>query len=108
MYFPQIAVVGAVGVEPTTNGLKGRCSATELRPSRGLLDCSSYGPFRNCDFGMAGELVPKSEDSLHTLRQTCGLRYSGQPRFLNEGVLMACRYSSNGAFINMSTVDTAL
>jgi hypothetical protein len=25
-------VVGAVGVEPTTNGLKGRCSATELRP----------------------------------------------------------------------------
>jgi hypothetical protein len=26
-------VVGAVGVEPTTNGLKGRCSATELRPS---------------------------------------------------------------------------
>src|SRR5260370_29612450 len=26
-------MVGAVGVEPTTNGLKGRCSATELRPS---------------------------------------------------------------------------
>jgi hypothetical protein len=26
--------VGAVGVEPTTNGLKGRCSATELRPYR--------------------------------------------------------------------------
>src|SRR5690242_1072593 len=25
-------MVGAVGVEPTTNGLKGRCSATELRP----------------------------------------------------------------------------
>jgi hypothetical protein len=25
-------LVGAVGVEPTTNGLKGRCSATELRP----------------------------------------------------------------------------
>jgi hypothetical protein len=25
-------VVGAVGVEPTTNGLKGRCSTTELRP----------------------------------------------------------------------------
>ena len=27
-----IELVGAVGVEPTTNGLKGRCSATELRP----------------------------------------------------------------------------
>jgi hypothetical protein len=27
-----VRVVGAVGVEPTTNGLKGRCSATELRP----------------------------------------------------------------------------
>jgi hypothetical protein len=25
-------LVGAVGVEPTTNGLKGRCSTTELRP----------------------------------------------------------------------------
>jgi hypothetical protein len=24
-------LVGAVGVEPTTNGLKGRCSTTELR-----------------------------------------------------------------------------
>ena len=29
-------VVGAVGVEPTTNGLKGRCSATELRPYYGF------------------------------------------------------------------------
>ena len=26
-----IELVGAVGVEPTTNGLKGRCSTTELR-----------------------------------------------------------------------------
>ena len=25
-------LVGAVGVEPTTFGLKGRCSTTELRP----------------------------------------------------------------------------
>ena len=25
-------LVGAVGIEPTTNGLKGRCSTTELRP----------------------------------------------------------------------------
>jgi hypothetical protein len=25
-------LVGAVGIEPTTFGLKGRCSATELRP----------------------------------------------------------------------------
>ncbi len=25
-------VVGAVGIEPTTFGLKGRCSTTELRP----------------------------------------------------------------------------
>ena len=28
---PQI-LVGAVGIEPTTFGLKGRCSTTELRP----------------------------------------------------------------------------
>jgi hypothetical protein len=28
----RLVLVGAVGVEPTTNGLKGRCSATELRP----------------------------------------------------------------------------
>ena len=26
------SLVGAVGVEPTTFGLKGRCSTTELRP----------------------------------------------------------------------------
>ena len=25
-------MVGAVGIEPTTFGLKGRCSTTELRP----------------------------------------------------------------------------
>ena len=25
-------LVGAVGIEPTTFGLKGRCSTTELRP----------------------------------------------------------------------------
>src|SRR4029077_6641591 len=29
-------MVGAVGVEPTTNGLKGRCSATELRPCKAV------------------------------------------------------------------------
>lgn len=27
-------MVGAVGIEPTTFGLKGRCSTTELRPWR--------------------------------------------------------------------------
>ena len=32
MRFQSVGLVGAVGVEPTTNGLKGRCSATELRP----------------------------------------------------------------------------
>src|SRR5689334_23135177 len=31
----SLVLVGAVGVEPTTNGLKGRCSATELRPYGG-------------------------------------------------------------------------
>jgi integrase len=30
--FIQARLVGAVGIEPTTFGLKGRCSATELRP----------------------------------------------------------------------------
>jgi hypothetical protein len=28
----QNLLVGAVGIEPTTFGLKGRCSTTELRP----------------------------------------------------------------------------
>jgi hypothetical protein len=27
-----LKLVGAVGIEPTTFGLKGRCSTTELRP----------------------------------------------------------------------------
>jgi hypothetical protein len=27
-----VLLVGAVGIEPTTFGLKGRCSTTELRP----------------------------------------------------------------------------
>jgi hypothetical protein len=27
-----VGLVGAVGIEPTTFGLKGRCSTTELRP----------------------------------------------------------------------------
>jgi len=27
-------MVGAVGIEPTTFGLKGHCSTTELRPCR--------------------------------------------------------------------------
>jgi hypothetical protein len=32
---PAIEIlVGAVGIEPTTFGLKGRCSTTELRPYR--------------------------------------------------------------------------
>ena len=30
-----VEVVGAVGIEPTTFGLKGRCSTTELRPCAG-------------------------------------------------------------------------
>ncbi len=28
----EMELVGAVGIEPTTFGLKGRCSTTELRP----------------------------------------------------------------------------
>jgi hypothetical protein len=28
----HLGLVGAVGIEPTTFGLKGRCSTTELRP----------------------------------------------------------------------------
>ena len=34
MRFQTIRLVGAVGIEPTTFGLKGRCSTTELRPWR--------------------------------------------------------------------------
>jgi hypothetical protein len=30
----SVRLVGAVGIEPTTFGLKGRCSTTELRPYR--------------------------------------------------------------------------
>src|SRR5882724_5085471 len=36
-------LVGAVGIEPTTFGLKGRCSTTELRPCGTNLDCSMFG-----------------------------------------------------------------
>jgi hypothetical protein len=32
MFFQKLGLVGAVGIEPTTFGLKGRCSTTELRP----------------------------------------------------------------------------
>ncbi len=32
VYFQGEDLVGAVGIEPTTFGLKGRCSTTELRP----------------------------------------------------------------------------
>ena len=38
-------MVGAVGVEPTTNGLKGRCSTTELHPqslSTNMLQCRLF------------------------------------------------------------------
>jgi hypothetical protein len=31
-FFRCVRLVGAVGIEPTTFGLKGRCSTTELRP----------------------------------------------------------------------------
>jgi hypothetical protein len=34
MTFQMIKLVGAVGIEPTTFGLKGRCSTTELRPCK--------------------------------------------------------------------------
>ena len=49
-------LVGAVGVEPTTNGLKGRCSATELRPcfSRNILhesDLWEMKQFERTDWG---------------------------------------------------------
>ncbi len=37
MLFQSVRLVGAVGIEPTTNGLKGRCSTTELRPWSGSL-----------------------------------------------------------------------
>src|SRR5271156_7052935 len=32
LLFMKESLVGAVGIEPTTFGLKGRCSTTELRP----------------------------------------------------------------------------
>ena len=32
LFFMKEMLVGAVGIEPTTFGLKGRCSTTELRP----------------------------------------------------------------------------
>ena len=32
MRFQTVKLVGAVGIGPTTFGLKGRCSTTELRP----------------------------------------------------------------------------
>jgi hypothetical protein len=32
MLFQSVRLVGAVGIEPTTLGLKGLCSTTELRP----------------------------------------------------------------------------
>ena len=32
MFSGGCGLVGAVGIEPTTFGLKGRCSTTELRP----------------------------------------------------------------------------
>ena len=35
MLFQSVRLVGAVGIEPTTFGLKGRCSTTELRPCGG-------------------------------------------------------------------------
>ena len=38
-----VRLVGAVGVEPTTNGLKGRCSATELRPYFFVTACGFRG-----------------------------------------------------------------
>src|SRR6266852_8454961 len=33
-FFRCVRLVGAVGIEPTTFGLKGHCSTTELRPCR--------------------------------------------------------------------------
>ncbi len=32
IFTQSVRLVGAVGIEPTTFGLKGRCSTTELRP----------------------------------------------------------------------------
>ena len=47
MFYSSETVVGRVGLEPTTNGLKGRCSTTELptRLTRGrkLNDCHDQG-----------------------------------------------------------------
>src|SRR5215472_5346518 len=46
--FARKTLVGAVGIEPTTFGLKGRCSTTELRP------CKKRFALRfQTDFGVA-------------------------------------------------------
>ena len=51
-------LVGAVGIEPTTFGLKGRCSTTELRPSR---ECIRFYRAR---------VEPATRDSPQTLYRT--------------------------------------
>ena len=43
--FGKDEVVGRVGFEPTTNGLKGRCSTTEL-PTRGRRNVKDASPRR--------------------------------------------------------------
>jgi hypothetical protein len=44
-YFAANELVGRVGFEPTTNGLKGRCSTTEL-PTRGPRNVKDASPCR--------------------------------------------------------------
>ena len=48
-------VVGRVGFEPTTNGLKGRCSTTEL-PTQpmGRVKLNNASGWRKADFPLAG------------------------------------------------------
>ena len=56
-------LVGAVGIEPTTFGLKGRCSTTELRPSSGSNDSSLCGesPQHACSRGLPGRIGRSSQ-----------------------------------------------
>jgi hypothetical protein len=64
-------LVGAVGIEPTTFGLKGRCSTTELRPSRGTCDS-----------------IVRLRDEQHTIRRRRargGIVRGGLPRELSIG-----------------------
>ena len=62
-------MVGAVGIEPTTFGLKGRCSTTELRPCRHNFSIvASMGKGRNLTPGMAARAA---QANCWTRRRLC-------------------------------------